>query len=72
MELIEHEVEERLDRETAAQRLRELADELSRHNEVPFVKDGVRFSVKVPDEVTYSLEIEVDEDGSEVEIELSW
>jgi amphi-Trp domain-containing protein len=72
MDLIEHEVEERLDRETAAQRLRELADELARHNEVPFVKDGVRFSVKVPDEVTYRLEIEVDEDGSEVEIELSW
>ncbi|HEX2062843.1 MAG TPA: amphi-Trp domain-containing protein [Acidimicrobiales bacterium] len=72
MELIEYEVEERLDRETAAQRLRELADELSRHNEVPFVKEGVRYSVKVPDEVTYSLEIEVDEDGSEVEIELSW
>ena len=72
MELIEHEVEERLDRETAAQRLRELADELSRHNEVPFVKDGVRYSVKVPDEVTYSLEIEVDEEGSEIEIELSW
>ncbi len=72
MDLIEHEVEERLDRETAAQRLRELADELSRHNEVPFVRDGVRYSVKVPDEVTYTLEIEVDEDGSEVEIELSW
>lgn len=72
MELIEHEVEERLDRETAAQRLRELADELSRHNEVPFVKDGVRYTVKVPDEVTYSLEIEVDEEGSEIEIELSW
>lgn len=70
--MIEHEVEERLDRETAAQRLRELADELSRHNEVPFVKDGVRYSVKVPDEVTYSLEIEVDEEGSEIEIELSW
>ncbi len=72
MELIEHEVEERLDRETAAQRLRELADELSRHNEIPFVKDGVRYSVKVPDEVTYSLEIEVGEDESEIEIELSW
>lgn len=72
MDLIEYESEERLDRETAAQRLRELADELSRHNEVPFVRDGVRFSVKVPNEITYSLEIEVDEDGSEIEIELKW
>lgn len=72
MDLIEHTTEERLDRETVAQRLRELADELSRHNEVPFVRDGVRYSVKVPTEIAYSVEIEVDEDGSEVEIELEW
>lgn len=72
MELIEHSVEERLSREAAAQRLRELADELSRHNEVPFVRDGIRYSLKVPGEVTYSLEIEVDEDESEIEIELKW
>jgi amphi-Trp domain-containing protein len=72
MSLIEHTSEERLGREEAAQRLRELADELSRHNDVPFVRDGVRYSVKVPNELTYSLEIEVDEDGSEIEIELKW
>jgi amphi-Trp domain-containing protein len=72
MDLIEYESEERLGREAAAQRLRELADELSRHNEVSFVRDGVRYSVKVPGEITYSLEIEVDEDGSEIEIELTW
>ncbi len=72
MELIEHTVEERLSRETAARRLRELADELSRHNEVPFLRDGVRYTVKVPNEVTYSLEIEVSESGSEIEIELKW
>lgn len=72
MDLIEHTTEERLDRETVAQRLRELADELSRHNEVPFVRDGVRYSVKVPDELTYSLEIEVEESKSEIEIELKW
>ena len=72
MDLIEHVVEERLSRETAARRLRELADELSRHNEVPFLRDGVRYSVKVPNDVTYSLEIEVGESGSEIEIELKW
>ncbi len=72
MDLIEHVVEERLSRETAARRLRELADELSRHNEVPFLRDGVRYSVKVPNDITYSLEIEVGERGSEIEIELKW
>ncbi len=72
MDLIEHSSEERLRREVAAQRLRDLADELSRHNEVAFVREGVRYSVKVPNEITYSVEIEVGDDGSEVEIELKW
>ena len=72
MSLIEHSSEERLGREVAAQRLRDLADQLSRHNEVAFRREGVRYSVKVPNEITYSLEIEVGDDGSEVEIELKW
>ncbi len=72
MNLIEHSSEERLGREAAAQRLRELADELSRQNEVSFVQEGVRHTVDVPDEVTYTLEIEVGDDGSEIEIELKW
>jgi amphi-Trp domain-containing protein len=70
--LIEHESEERLTREEAAQRLRELADELARHNEVSFVREGVRHSVKVPKDITYTLEIEVGDEGSEIEIELKW
>ena len=72
MSLIEHSSEERLGREAAAQRLRDLADELSRQNEVSFVQEGVRHTVDVPKEVTYSFEIEVGEDGSEIEIELKW
>ncbi len=72
MSLIEHTSEERLGREEAAQRLRELADELARQNEVSFVHEGVRHTVAVPKEVTYSLEIEVGEEGSEIEIELKW
>jgi len=72
MSLIEHSSEEHLSREQAAQRLRDLADELSRQNEVSFVREGVRHTVEVPGEVTYSLEIEVGEDGSEIEIELTW
>lgn len=72
MGLIEHSSEERLSREVAAQRLRDLADELSRHNEVAFVRDGVRYTVAVPDEVHFTLEVEVGGDSSEIEVELSW
>ena len=72
MDLIDHSREERLTREQAAERLRELADSLARHNEVAFTRDGVRYSVKVPTEISYSLEIEVGDDGSEIEVELKW
>jgi amphi-Trp domain-containing protein len=72
MSLIEHEHEERLRREDAAERLRRLADELSRQNEVSFLREGVRYTLRVPDEVTFSLEIETGEDGSEIEVELKW
>ncbi len=72
MSLIEHSSEERLTREAAAQRLRDLADELARQNEVSFVQEGVRHTLDVPNEVTFTLEIEVGEDGSEIEIELNW
>ena len=72
MEPIEHTTEERLRREDAAQRLRELADQLSRHNEVTFTKEGVRYRVKVPDEVTMTLEIETGGEESEIEVELKW
>lgn len=72
MDLIEHAEEERLTREEAARRLRELADELARHNEISFVRDGVRHSVKVPKEIAYTVEIEVGEEESEIEIELKW
>lgn len=72
MELIEHTTQERLRREDAADRLRALADQLARHNEVEFSRDGLRFKVRVPDEVSFSLEIEVKDDQSEIEVELKW
>jgi amphi-Trp domain-containing protein len=71
MELIEHATEQRLRREEAANRLRMLADELTRQNELSFVRNGMQFKVGVPDEVVFSLEVEVG-DESEIEIELSW
>ena len=69
---IEHTTEERLRREEAASRLRALADELSRHNEVSFVRNGTRFTVAVPDEVTFTLEVESSGEESEIEVELKW
>lgn len=70
-ELLEVTEHHRLTREEAAARLRALADQLARHNEVAFVRDGVRYTVKVPAEVELSVEIEIG-DESEIEIELSW
>lgn len=71
-DLIEHEDEARLTREAAADRLREIADQLSRHNEIAVDLDGLKTTLKVPNEVTFSLEVEVGDDGSEIEIEISW
>jgi len=72
MELIEIEEKARLRREEAAARLRAIADMLSKHNEVSFERDGLRYKVRVPDEVDFELEIEIGGDGSGIEIELSW
>ena len=71
-ELLQNEDEASLTREQAAERLRSLADQLARHNEVAFVREGVRYSVKVPNQVRFSLEIEIGEDSSEIEVELKW
>lgn len=70
--MIEHESEQTLSREAAAERLREIADQLSRHNEIAVDLDGLKTTVKVPNEVTFSLEVEVGDDGNEIEIEISW
>ena len=70
-ELLEVTESQRLSREDAAARLRSLADQLSRHNQVEFTRDGVRYTAKVPDEVELTVEIELG-DENEIEIELSW
>ena len=72
MDLIEIKEEERLSREDAAARLRALADALARHNEVEFQRGGLRFKVRVPDEVAFKLEIEIGDDERELEVELKW
>ena len=72
MELIEVTQKERIGREEAAARLRLLADQLSRHNEVAFERGGLKFRAAVPDEIELKLEFEIEDDGTELEIELSW
>ena len=72
MDLIEIAERERLSREDAAARLQALADALARNNEVEFERGGMRITVHVPDEVNLKLEIEVGDEESELEIELTW
>jgi amphi-Trp domain-containing protein len=71
-ELIELTQRTELSREAAAARLRQLADQLSRHNEVAFSREGVRYAVAVPAAVTLKVEIELGEDENEIEVELTW
>ena len=70
-ELMELGHEETLSREAAAARLRELADQLARHNQVEVVRGGLRYTVRVPDQVTFKMEVEVGADN-EIEVEISW
>lgn len=72
MDLIEIADKERLSREDAAARLRALADALAKNNEVVFERGGMRITVHVPDEVDLKLEVEVGDEESELEVELTW
>ena len=72
MELLEITQKESLRREVVAQRLHALADALARHNEVAFQRGGVQLKMKVPDEIQLEVQLEVGDDGTELEIELSW
>ena len=71
MDLFEIDERQKLGREAAAARLRDLADQLSRHNSVEFLQNGRQVTVKVPDEVELKVEVEIGDDN-EIEIELSW
>ncbi len=72
MELIEIENERTLSREEAAAWLQELAHQLSRNNQLQLRKEGLKYTVRVPDEVTREVEVEIDDDKSKLEIEISW
>ena len=72
MDLLEIGETRRLRREEAAARLRALADALARNNAVEFDREGRRITVRVPDEVDLKIEVEIADDESELEIELTW
>ncbi|HEX4691488.1 MAG TPA: amphi-Trp domain-containing protein [Solirubrobacteraceae bacterium] len=72
MELVEIKQKERVGREEVAARLRQVADQLARHNDLEFERDGISFKVRVPDEVQLKVEFEIEDDESELEIELTW
>jgi amphi-Trp domain-containing protein len=72
MDLLEISQKETIRREDAAARLRDLADMLARHNDVEFDRDGLHFKLRVPDEVKLKIELEVGDDETELEIELTW
>ncbi len=72
MDIFEVEQKERLTREQVAARLRTLADMLEHHNDVEFERGGAHFTVHVPDEVQLKIELDIESDGSELEIELTW
>jgi amphi-Trp domain-containing protein len=71
-ELMELKEKTTLSREEAAQRLRAIADELASGNDIVLERERMRFKARVPDEVHLKIEFEVDDDGAEFEIELTW
>jgi amphi-Trp domain-containing protein len=72
MDILEIEQKETLRREEVAERLHALADALARHNDVEFERGDAHFKLKVPDEVRVKVELEVGDDETELEIELTW
>jgi amphi-Trp domain-containing protein len=71
MDLFETGTTQKMSREDAAAKLRDLADSLSRHNSVEVARDGRRVTVSVPDQVDLKIEVELG-DENELEIELTW
>jgi amphi-Trp domain-containing protein len=72
MELMELEEKTTLKREEAAARLHAIADELASGNDVVLERDRLRFVARVPDEVNLKIEFEIEDGGTEFEIELTW
>jgi amphi-Trp domain-containing protein len=61
-----------LSREEAVARLHAIADELASSNDVLIEREALRFVAHVPDQVHLKVEFEIEDDGTELEIELTW
>jgi amphi-Trp domain-containing protein len=72
MDLVELKEKTTMSREDAAARLHAIAEELASGNGIVIERDRLRFVARVPDEVHLKIEFEVEDDGSEFEIELTW
>jgi amphi-Trp domain-containing protein len=72
MDLLEIEEKHEMSREDAAKLLHRIADALARQNDLKFVREGLKFTIDVPDRVEVELELEMGEDGNSFEIEINW
>ena len=72
MDLVELKEKTSLGREEAAARLHAIADELASGNDIVMERDNLRFVARVPDQVELKIEFELEDDGAEFEIELTW
>ena len=72
MEPIKIESKQTLSREDVAAFLSELGSQLAKGDHVDLDRHTVHFSFGVPDEVDLEVELEVDDSGTELEIELHW
>jgi len=72
VKLLEFKDKTMLSREEAAARLHAIADELASGNDVVIEREDLRFVAHVPDQVNLKVEFEIEDDGTELEIELTW
>jgi len=72
VELVELKEKTTLAREAAAARLHAIADELASNTDVVIERGDLRFVAHVPDQVQLKVEFEIEDDGTELEIELTW
>ena len=72
MELLELQEKTTLSREEAAARMHQIADELASGNDIVMESGTMRFVSRVPDQVKFKVEFEVEDGQTEFEIELTW
>ncbi len=72
MELLDVSEKRKMAREEAAAMLHQIADSLARHNGLDFNREGLKFHINVPNQVTVEVEVEIESEESSIEVEISW